>query len=507
MTTPLWSRSAAWMARAIAAREISSVEAVKACLGRIDEVNPRINALVRLADDALELARRADAALARGEAAGPLHGVPFAIKDSLDTAGVVTTAGTVGWRDRVPARDGTVVARLRAAGGILLGKSNTPEFTWANETDNEVYGRTSNPYDLDRTPGGSSGGAASIVAAGGAPFDIGSDSGNSIRQPAHLCGVAGIKPTSGRVPRTGHWPGFEGLFESFTQLGPIARRVEDLELVLPIIAGPDGEDPHVVPAPLGDPAKVDVGRLRVVWFGDNGIRTPTPETITAVQAAVAAIAATGAHLEEQVPSDIAAARPAWEALIRADGFAWLWRLIEQAGTPGHGSFDTFGWVTPRPGEPVAGDALTARGRARRRRPGAPPPLDAAIRPACVPGAAAAGAAPRGEPDARLRRHVQRDPQPDRLAGGRRARGNLARGPADRRPAGRQAVARGRRPRRGRDRRGRHGRLAGAGALGRPAQAARREAAGRAPRSRHQTLPGWRSSGGGMLLNARYRSRS
>ena len=192
-----------------------------------------------------------------------------------------------GWRDRVPGRDATVVARLRAAGGILLGKTNTPEFTWANETDNEVYGRTSNPYDLGRTTGGSSGGSAAIVAAGGAPFDIGSDSGNSIRQPAHLCGVAGIKPTSGRVPRTRHWPGYEGLFESFTQLGPIARRVEDLELVLPIIAGPDGEDPHVVPAPLGDPGKVDVGRLRVAWFDDNGIRTPTPETIAAVRPASA----------------------------------------------------------------------------------------------------------------------------------------------------------------------------------------------------------------------------
>ena len=172
--------------------------------------------------------------------------MPFTIKDSLDTAGVVTTAGTAGWRDRVPDRDATVVARLRDAGGILLGKTNTPEFTWANETDNDVYGRTSNPYDLDRTPGGSSGGSAAIVAAGGSPFDIGSDSGNSIRQPAHLCGVAGIKPTSGRVPRTGHWPGYEGLFQSFTQLGPIARRVEDLALVLPLIAGPDGEDPHVV---------------------------------------------------------------------------------------------------------------------------------------------------------------------------------------------------------------------------------------------------------------------
>ncbi len=265
----------------------------------------------------------------------------------------------MGWRDRVPDRDATVVARLRAAGGILLGKTNTPEFTWANETDNEVYGRTSNPYDLGRTTGGSSGGSAAIVAAGGAPFDIGSDSGNSIRQPAHLCGVAGIKPTSGRVPRTRHWPGYEGLFESFTQLGPIARRVEDLELVLPIIAGPDGEDPHVVPAPLGDARTVDVGRLRVAWFDDNGIRTPTPETIAAVRLAVGAIAATGATVEEQVPPDIADARPAWEAVIRADGFAWLWRLIAAAGTPGHGSYDTFGWVVAREGEPIPGDAVSA----------------------------------------------------------------------------------------------------------------------------------------------------
>ena len=247
MTMPLWSRSATWLATAIRERQVSSLEAVDACLARIEAVNPHINAVVRLAADARDRARAADATLARGDATGPLHGVPFTIKDSMDTAGVVTTAGTVGWRDRVPDRDATVVARLRAAGGILVGKTNTPEFTWANETDNDVYGRTSNPYDLDRSPGGSSGGSASIVAAGGSPFDVGSDSGNSIRQPAHLCGVAGIKPTSGRVPRTGHWPGPGGLFESFTQLGPIARRVEDLALVLPLIAGPDGEDPHVVP--------------------------------------------------------------------------------------------------------------------------------------------------------------------------------------------------------------------------------------------------------------------
>jgi amidase len=355
----LWRRSAAWLAGAIAAGDVSSIEVVEACLARIDEVNPRLNAVVRLAPDALDRARAADAELARNGPIGPLHGVPFTIKDSLDTAGLVTTAGTVGWRDRVPDRDATVVARLRAAGGILLGKTNTPEFTWANETANDVYGRTSNPYDLERTTGGSSGGSAAAVAAGMSAFDIGSDSGNSIRHPAHLCGVAGIKPTSGRVPRTGHWPGYAGLFESFTQLGPIARRAEDLELVLRVIAGPDGEDPHVAPVELREAAAVDASSLRVAWFADNGIRTPTPETQAAVRTAVDALAAAGARCEERLPDAIVDARPAWEAVVRADGFAWLWRLIEAAGTPGHGSYDTFGWVTPRDGEPIPGDDVSA----------------------------------------------------------------------------------------------------------------------------------------------------
>ena len=189
----------------------------------------------------------------------------------------------------MPDRDATVVARLRAAGAILLGKTNTPEFTWSDETDNDVYGRTSNPYDLERTPGGSSGGPAAIVAAGGSPFDIGSDTGDSIRQPAHVCGIAGIKPTSGRVPRTGHWPGFAGITGPLTQLGPIARRVDDLALVLSVIAGPDGEDPHVPPVALEHPDDVDVATLRVVAFTDNGIRTPTAETIAAVEAAATAL--------------------------------------------------------------------------------------------------------------------------------------------------------------------------------------------------------------------------
>jgi amidase len=349
--------TATWLAAAVRTRDISSLEIVDACLARVYEVNPRLNAVVRLTDDARDRARDADAELAKGINRGPLHGVPFTIKDSLDTAGVVTTAGTIGWRDRVPTRDATVVARLKAAGGILLGKTNTPEFTWSDETDNDVYGRTSNPYDLSRTPGGSSGGPAAIVAAGGSSFDIGSDTGDSIRQPAHVCGIAGLKPTSGRVPRTGHWPGYEGLFESFTQLGPMARRVEDLELLLPIIAGADGQDPHVVSAPLGEPSAVKLDGLRVVAFTDNGIRTPTPETIAAVEAGADALAAVGARVEHEVPPYLDEAWEAWDGLIRADGFAWLRRLINAAGTPGWGSYATRDWISP--GEPLPGDELTA----------------------------------------------------------------------------------------------------------------------------------------------------
>ncbi len=357
MTDERCFASVTWIAGAIRTGQVSSVEIVDACLARIEVVNPRLNAVVRLAEDVRELARRADEDLTNGIVRGPLHGVPFTAKDSLDTAGVVTTAGTLAWRDRIPARDATVVARVKAAGAILLGKTNTPEFTWSNETDNDVYGRTSNPYDLSRTPGGSSGGPAAIVAAGGSPFDIGSDTGDSIRQPSHVCGIAGLKPTSGRVPRTGHWPSYEGLFESFTQLGPMARRVEDLALLLPILAGPDGEDPHVAPVPLGDPAAVTMRDLRVVTFGDNGIRTPTPETIAAVQAAAKALADRGARVEERVPPGLLEAWECWDGLIRADGFAWLQRLIIAAGTPGMGSYDTRDWVTRRP--PTASDQLTA----------------------------------------------------------------------------------------------------------------------------------------------------
>jgi amidase len=326
--------SAASLAKAIRAKEVSSREVVDAYLQRIEAVNPRLNAVVQVAADAArDQARAADAALARGDIKGPLHGVPMTIKDSLDTADLISTGGTTGRRSFVPVEDATVVARLRGAGAVLLGKTNTPELTLSVETDNLVYGRTNNPYDLSLTPGGSSGGAAAIIAAGGSPFDLGSDTGGSIRQPAHFCGIAGIKPTSGRVPRTGHIISFDlGALDALTQIGPMARFVEDLLLILPLIAGVDWRDPAVVPMPPADPQGVDLKGLRAAFYTDNGIASPTPETVDVVRTVAALLSDAGVHVEQDWPPDIEHMGGMWLQLAVADGSAWIRRLLHEAGT-------------------------------------------------------------------------------------------------------------------------------------------------------------------------------
>ena len=326
--------SAKSMARAIADKEVSAVELVEAHLSRIEAVNPALNAVVLLcADRARAEAAEADAALARGESKGALHGVPFTLKDSIDTEGVVTTGGTLGRKDFVPDADATVAARLRAAGGILLGKTNTPEITYAGETDNLIYGRTNNPFDLDRMPGGSSGGAGAIVTCGGAAFDIGSDTGGSIRGPAHHCGIAGIKPNSGRVPRTGHIvPHSFGAADSLTQNGPMARYVEDLALILPIISGPDWSDPHIVPMPLGNPADVDLAGLRAAFYDYNGVNVPAAEIQAAVRAAASALDDVCASVEEDLPRAIPDNPEINNQLSQGDGQAGARRLLEKYGT-------------------------------------------------------------------------------------------------------------------------------------------------------------------------------
>ena len=333
LSQDLTTASAVRLASAIRRREVSSVEVVDACLRRIEALNPALNAIVQLNINAARAAAAAaDQALRRRDHVGPLHGVPFTVKDSFDTAGIITTAGTTGRRSLVPSHDATVVARLRAAGGILLGKTYTPELTLSYETDNLVYGRTSNPYDLSRTSGGSSGGAAAAIAAGCSPLDICSDTGGSIRVPSHFCGTAGLKPTSGRIPRTGHVISYDGVFQPFTQPGPIARRVEDLMMLLPILAGPDGRDPWIVPMPLRDPNAVSFRRLRVITHGDNGIRSADASCVRSVHDAANALAATGCVVEEFRPSELAATYDLGNRLWRAAGSATVRRILASSGT-------------------------------------------------------------------------------------------------------------------------------------------------------------------------------
>jgi amidase len=328
--------SAKRLAALIRARKVSAVEAVTAYYTRLDSVNPRTNAVVQMCRErALAEAADCDRQLARGRSKGPLHGVPFTIKDSFDTEGVVTTIGSEGRKGFVPDKDATVVARVRAAGGILLGKTNTPEFTLSRTTDNYIYGRTLNPYKLTHSPGGSSGGAGANVAQGGAAFDIGSDSGGSVRWPAHFNGVAGLKPTAGRVPRTGQVPSFAGMFDSFQQIGPLARWVEDLVYLLPLLSGPDHIDPSIHPVALGSPTDVDVASLRIAYYTDNGSDVQaTAETIAAVESAAQHFASLGAKVTEDAPTALLIRLSEIRGAIqRGDGGAWIERMAARAGTP------------------------------------------------------------------------------------------------------------------------------------------------------------------------------
>jgi len=312
---------------------VSSVEVVEAFLRRIEEINPKLNAVVQLDRQcALNAARIADDRVHRGNRLGPLHGVPMTVKDSLDTAGMISTAGTLGRKTFVPARDATAVARLRNAGAIVLGKTNCSELTLSYETDNLVYGRTSNPYDLTRTSGGSSGGAAAILAASGSPLDLGSDTGGSIRVPSHFCGTAGLKPTSGRVPRTGHIIPSEGVFQFFTQVGPMARYVEDLALVLPILVGPDWRDPFIVSAPIRESALVDLSHLRIAAYADNGIYPASKDTLRVISDAESVLTKSGCSVVQARPEELAGMYALGNKLWRLAGSSMVRRLLATAGT-------------------------------------------------------------------------------------------------------------------------------------------------------------------------------
>jgi amidase len=321
------------MAEAIRRKEVSSEELVREHLRRIEEVNPKLNAVVQVRTEAaLREAREADQALARGEVRGPLHGVPFTIKEAWETEGMIWSGGTLGRAQYRGSVDSTVVARVRAAGGIALGATNLPELSLAFEADNLVYGRTNNPYDLSRTPGGSGGGGAAIIAVGGSPLEIGADAGGSIRLPCHFSGIAGLRPSTGRVPLTGYFPPPLGVFPLVTAAGPMARKVEDLRLVLPIVAGPDWRDPDVVPAPLGNAHAVVLKKLRAAFHTDNGVVAPTPETVEVVRSAARALNDAGAVVDDARPAGIEQCLEIFLGLFSADGGAGIRMLLKTSET-------------------------------------------------------------------------------------------------------------------------------------------------------------------------------
>jgi amidase len=292
------------LARRLSRRRLTAAEALEAHLERIARHNPALNAVVSLdADRARAAAEAADAALRRGQLLGPLHGVPMTLKDGHDVAGLRTTVGTALF-DRVADEDGTVAARLRAAGAVIVGHSNVPPFLADYQCANPIFGRTSNPWDSGRTPGGSSGGAAAALAAGMTPLEVGSDLAGSVRLPAAFCGVYGLKTTEHRVPLTGFVRPPTGVPRSvriMASLGPMARDLGDLRLALGVIAGPDGLDGDVPPVPLRPPWR---GRLRDLRLAvaptlpgaavAGGVRRQVE--LVAVEAADA-----GARVEERLP--------------------------------------------------------------------------------------------------------------------------------------------------------------------------------------------------------------
>jgi aspartyl-tRNA(Asn)/glutamyl-tRNA(Gln) amidotransferase subunit A len=297
MTKEIIFSDATKLAELIRTKEVSPVEVVQAHLDRIAAVNPKINAIVTLADGALNAAKAAEAAVLAGDELGPLHGVPFTVKDSIDTADVATQRGSPIFKGRVPDVDATSVARMKKAGGILLAKTNLPEFSYWIESDNLLSGRSNNPWDVTRTPGGSSGGESAAIAAGMSPIGLGTDLAISVRGPAAQTGITSMKATHGRVPMTGIWPRAP---RRFWHVGPMARSVRDIALAFSQLVGPDGQDAFATSTVQFD---AGIGRqpyrqLRVGWMVGPGFGPVDPEVAATVKAAAEALKDIGVFVEQ-----------------------------------------------------------------------------------------------------------------------------------------------------------------------------------------------------------------
>jgi Asp-tRNA(Asn)/Glu-tRNA(Gln) amidotransferase A subunit family amidase len=279
-------------------KSVSPVEIVDTHLQRIAKCQPKLNAFVHLdAEVARPQARVAEAALSRGDHLGPLHGVPLTIKSCIDVAGWPCPAGSFLRKDYVPSHDAPLVWRLKAAGAILLGNTNTPEFLMAYESDNLLAGRTSNPWNLSRSAGGSSGGEASAIAAGCSVGGAGSDGGGSIRVPAHFCGICGLKPTPGRIPSTGHFPAGAGAFSWIGVVGPMARTIADVRVLFETMAGPEVGDALSVPIAARTYTLSELRGLRIGILESDALGAATPETHSAIKLAANLFAESGFIVE------------------------------------------------------------------------------------------------------------------------------------------------------------------------------------------------------------------
>lgn len=283
---------------------ISPVELAEEHIRRIERLNPVLNALVDFDPDRVR-------EQARQSKSGPLAGLPVTVKSSISVKGYRCEIGSVLNRGFVPTEDAEVVARLRAAGATLLGTTNCPEFLMNYETDNLLYGRTANPWSLDHTPGGSSGGEAAAIAAGLSAGGLGSDSGGSVREPAHFCGICSLKPTAGRIPARGHLPPCVGPFATLGSIGPMARTIDDVSLLFRVLSGRDAIDPSSPPVLFREVSIEDAKQIPIGWFEDDGITPVTPETRQAVRDAASALERRGFHVRRFRPASLEAARVLW----------------------------------------------------------------------------------------------------------------------------------------------------------------------------------------------------
>jgi len=321
--------SAAELAHHIRKKKVSPVEVVRAYLNRIERLNPKLNAFAHLDPaGALKQAHAAEQACAGGETLGALHGVPVTVKSCMEVAGLRCESGTELRRGHVATTDAALVARLRAAGAVILGTTNAPEFNMSYETDGPLYGRTNNPWNLECTPGGSSGGEAAAIAAGCSAAGLGTDGAGSIRVPAHFSGICGLKPTPGRLPISGHYPPVGGPFALLGVIGPLARAVADLKLLFEVLAGPDWGDACSAPVPVQWRDEKELRGYRVAYFEDDA-RTPvTPETRAAVRAAAEALKRAGYEVAPFRPEGLERARQISMLLFGWGGAAALRPLMK-----------------------------------------------------------------------------------------------------------------------------------------------------------------------------------